>query len=83
MSRQRTFGKNEVRLLGYAKIGPSVADYDTNGTDCGVSELAFAVAGQRTAVAAGVREAQPPPVLAHEGEAIGEEWEIDAVATED
>ena len=67
---QCRFGQHQVSPARNAKIGPAITNDDPDLAQRVLGELTFAIAGEGTAVAPGMRESEPPAIAAQELEMV-------------
>ena len=83
MVEQEAFGQHQVGAARDAEVGAAIADHDRQLARRSGDEVALAVAGQRPAVAARVRECEAPAVVAAPLQVIGVIGQVEAVAPQD
>ena len=82
MLEQGALGEHQIGAAGHAEIRAAVAHDDAQLPRLARRKAALAVAGQGSAVAARMRERQPPAVAALPLQVIGVEGQVEVVALE-
>ncbi len=73
---QGAFGQHQIGSAGDTEVGAAVADHDRQLARGARGEVALAVARQRPAVAARMREGEPPAIVAAPLQMVGGEGQL-------